>query len=346
MLRPDKGFHQILEKDHPYIYIDGCVQVWPNADFANAHRHGVTAYCGSFEGIGANYCLEKALDGIMFFHGMARKNPNIIIVDKADDILKAKNEKKAALIISCQEPNWIGNNIHRIEAFYKLGLRMMIPCYSYTNNICGGCLDGKDIGLTKFGEFLVEESNRLGLLLDCAHISKPAALEIIERSSGPVVFSHIAARALVNVPRNIDDDTIKACAKRGGVIGISTFVCLIMKKTERVGVDDFIDHIDYISQLLGSTDNIGIGSDGSLGTYPVRPYNPFGSPKYADEIWRGYRQLVSSDEGSPLMLVDGFDDFGEIITVIEKLSKRGYQDEDISKILGGNFLRVFKQVWK
>src|SRR5690606_26588031 len=131
----------------------------------------------------------------------------------------------------------------------------MIPAYNNSNQICDGCLDRTDSGLTRFGELVVEECNRVGLLLDCTHVGKRATLEIIDRSSQPVVFSHSNPRAVAESPRNIDDEQIKACAARGGVIGLAPFGPLVMRSGQREwpSLNDFIDHVDYVVQLVGSS---------------------------------------------------------------------------------------------
>src|SRR5690606_14855005 len=113
-------------------------------------------------------------------------------------------------------------------------------------------------------------------------------LQIIERSTKPVVFSHSNPNALVPNPRNIDDDQIKACVAKGGLIGLAPWGPLVMKPgtTHWPTIDEFIEHIEYIVQLTGSTDHVGIGTDMSLGTYPDHDHDPWGEPKWpsvADE---------------------------------------------------------------
>jgi len=341
----DKGIHPILEKDHPYIFIDSCMQIWPDAQFEKAHRHGVTAY--AVTAWDPHIPLDQALEGLMFWHLMARKYPNILIATRAEDIQRAKKDKLAALILASQCGDFIDYKLHRIEAFYRLGLRMLILAYSATNRLCDGCLDKTDGGLTAFGQKVVGECNRLGLLLDCSHLGRRASLEIIERSAQPVVFSHSGVKALAENPRNIDDQQMKACAAKGGVIGLSPWGPMVLKKgsTPRPTLEEFIDQIDYVAQLLGSTDNIGIGTDMSLGTYPEHVTDLWGEAAYKD-VTGAYDEHISSNIRSPLRMVDGFSNYPEVMNLIAGLKKRGRGDTDVRKILGGNYLRVFKLVWK
>jgi membrane dipeptidase len=342
----NKGFHPFLETDHPYIFVDSCVQIWPDADFGHAHRHGVTAY--AVTAVLPHPTVDQALEQMMYWHLMARKHPHVVVVGEAEDIRRAKRDNKAALLLAAQDGDFIGRKLHRIEAFYRLGLRMMLPAYNATNSICDGCLDRTDAGLTRFGELVVDECNRVGLLLDCSHIGRQASLEIIERSRQPVIFSHSGVKALADRPRNIDDDQIKACAARGGVIGVSSWGGMVLKKgqTERPTVDDFLDHIDYVAQLLGSVDHIGIGTDNSLGTYPDHAHDPWGHVDYFAPVTGDYGKYITSNVRSPRRHVSGFSNYAEVVDLIAKLKQRGYSDLDVRKILGENYLRVFEEVWK
>jgi len=341
----EKGRHPILEKDLPYIFIDSCMQIWPDADFDNAHRHGVTAY--AVTAWDPHIPLDQALEGLMFWHLIARRYPNIVIATRADDIQRAKKDRLAALILASQCGDFIDYKLHRIEAFYRLGLRLLILAYSATNNLCDGCLDRTEGGLTSFGQRVVEECNRVGLLLDCSHLGRRSSLEIIERSAQPVIFSHSGVKALADNPRNIDDQQIKACAARGGVIGLSPWGPMVLKKgsTRRPTLEEFVGHIDHVAQLLGSTDHIGIGTDMSLGTYPDHIPDVWGGAAYRD-VTGSYDEHISANIRSPLRMVEGFSNYGEVLNLIAELKKRGYGEADIRKILGGNCLRLFKEVWK
>ncbi len=340
----EKGIHPILEKDFPYIFIDSCMQIWPDAQFQVSHQHGVTSY-----GVTAwdpHMDVNEALEGLMFWHLITRKYPKLSIVYSGQDIKKAKTKGQATLLLASQCGDFIGYKLHRIEAFYRLGLRMLIPAYSLSNQICGGCLDRTDDGLTSFGREVVSECNRVGLLLDCSHLSRKSSLEIIENSQYPVVFSHSCTKALAENPRNIDDVQIKACAQKNGIIGLSPWGPMTLKtgRTQRPTLDDFIDHIDHVAQLLGSTDNIGVGTDMSLGTYPDHETDPWGETAYKD-VTSVYNEHVTSNIRSPQRMVEGFSNYAEALNFIDKLKQRGYSDKDVEKILGANYMRIFNKVW-
>ena len=344
-VRPNKGFHPVLEQEFPYIFIDSCMQAWPDADYDNAHRHGVTAY--SVTAWLPHASTDKALEGLMYWHLVARQHPNLLVIHQANDIRRAKQEQRAGLLLAAQDGDFIGSKLHRIEAFYRLGLRMMLPAYNRTNHICGGCLDRADGGLTTFGQRVVQEANRVGLLLDCTHVGHRSSLDIIETSEHPVVFSHSNPRAVTNSPRNITDEQIRACAQRGGIIGLAPFGPLVMREGQNAWptLDDFMDHVDYVVQLLGSTEHVGIGTDMSLGTYPDHEHDPWGEPDYP-KVGEAYGRHVSGDVRSPKRALRDFNSFADVPEMVRKLEDRGYTTEDVRNLLGENYLRVFSQVWR
>lgn len=341
----NKGFHPFLDNDHGHIFIDSCMQAWPDADYSNAHRHGVTAFMVTAWRPDAT--VEQALEEGMFWHLVARRHPNTLVVETVDDIRRAKTENKAAFIITAQGGEFIGNKLHRIEAFYRLGLRMMLPAYNRTNQICDGALDRTSSGLTSFGELVVDECNRVGLLLDCTHIGKQASLQIIERSSKPCVFSHSNPSAIAPNPRNIDDEQIQACIAGGGVIGLAPWGPIVLRPggTTQPTVDEFIDMIVYVADMAGNTEHIGIGTDMSLGTYPDHDHDPWGEPEYLD-VASIYSKHITADVRSPRRALDGFSNYPEIVNLIERLQARDFSDQDVANLLGENYLRVFSQVWE
>src|SRR5688500_3286387 len=130
-LRPNKGFHPFLERENPYLFVDACMQGWPDADYANAHRHGVTVYgVTAFRPLAT---LDQALEDLMFWHLVARRHPNTLVVFTVEDIRRARREGKAGFLLASQDGGFVGRQIHRLEAFYRLGLRIMIPAYNFAN---------------------------------------------------------------------------------------------------------------------------------------------------------------------------------------------------------------------
>ncbi len=343
--RPNRGFHPAYEDPGLPLMIDGCVQVWPDADFATAHRHGATCYAVTATMPGSDF--SQAVEEIMYWHALARQHDNIRIPLTAADIRTAKAEGKAAFLLASQDGEFVGGRLHRLEAMWRLGLRMIIPAYNRDNMNGGGALDGTGQGLTSFGRRFVEECDRLGLVLDASHVNRLTSLQMIDHSSRPIVFSHANPRGLTDNPRNADDEQIRACAARGGVIGTVNWGPLIFRDgmTSRPTVHDFLDHIDYLADLLGSTDNIGIGTDFSLGSYPPHDLDIWGAARYPLDARGRYDEFMPVYQRAPERFAEGFDNYGQLPDLQRLLAERGYSDADISGIFGGNFLRVFEQVW-
>ncbi len=344
-LRENRGFHPEIEDDHGYLFVDSCMQAWPDAEWEIANRHGVTAY-----GVTAwtpHAGVDSALSGLMYWHLIARTHDHIRVVETVDDIRFAKAEDDAALLLASQDGAFIGDELHRIEAFYRLGLRTMIPSYNVNNNICGGCLDRSDPGLSYFGERVVEECNRVGMVLDCSHLAERSSLDIIEASDDPVLFSHSNADAVVEHPRNLSDEQILACAENDGVIGLVPFGPFTLKdgQTEWPTVDDFMDHLNHVVDLVGSTEHVGIGTDFSLGSYPDHEDDPWGEPDYPNYSER-YDAVVTDRFRSPRRFLDGFHQYPQVTNFIEALEEHGYSESDIANILGESHLSLFERVWR
>jgi membrane dipeptidase len=341
--RPNRGFHPLIEKDQPYVFVDGCMQIWPDADLANAHRHGcdVFAVTAMHPGVG----VDASLSELMAWHGVARRYPNLRIAYTVDDIREAKASGQACLLLAAQDGEFIGTAPERVEAFQRLGLRMLIPAYNRDNLLCGGVLEYTDAGVSAAGRVVVQECDRVGVVLDLSHVSRRSSLEITELSANPTVFSHANPKALVDNARNIDDEQIKAVAAKGGVIGTVNWGPLVFRQgmTERPTVNDYLDHIDYLADLLGTTENIGIGTDFSLGSYPRHNYDQSGM--HYRTVMSEMNKYVTTYWRAPERFVDGFAWYPEIVDVYELLRQRGYSETDIEGIAGGNFLRVFAQVW-
>jgi membrane dipeptidase len=168
----------------------------------------------------------------------------------------------------------------------------------------------------------------MGIIIDLSHVGTQTSVDTIALSADPVLFTHSNVRSLNPHPRNLPDEVIKAVAAKGGVIGINTWeeFCTQAPKLNAT-LSDFLDHMDYVVKLVG-VDHVGIGSDvnENWSALPIRS-------DY--ETMYGYR--------APGLA--GYTYVHEIINVTRGLVARGYTDEDISKVLGGNFMRVARQVW-
>jgi len=337
-----------LQKGHhtpattPYIFVDSCVQIWDDTDYGDLNKYSATAYC--ITTFRPHDDAANALDAIADWYRIERNYPSVRIARTAQDIVEAKANDQTAIIINSQGGDFLGSHIARLDVSHAMGLRMMLPAYNNRNAICDGCLEPEDAGLSRMGREWVEACNRLGIVMDMTHVGERATLQVMELTKHPVVFSHSNPKGLVDNARNISDEQIKACAATGGVVAPTNWGPLNLRagSTKRPTVDDYLDAVDYVVDLVG-IDHVGIGTDMSHGTYPdgdkIRglPSKRSVGGAYADHIEKAPR--------SRLRYVEGFDDYGQLPGVIEKMKGRGYSEEDVAKVLGGNYLRVFREVW-
>lgn len=339
-----KSVHTVLETPPPFLYVDPCMQIWPDADFHLAHQHGVTAYAVTAWDPHAD--IAAATDGIMYWHGITREHPNLSLIRTVADVHEVRERGQAGLILAAQDGDWVGYDLGRIQALADLGLRMMLLAYNATNQLADGCLDRTQGGLTRLGQRVVDECNRVGIVLDCSHTGKRATLEIMDRSIHPCVFSHSNPAVVVPNPRNIDDEQIRACIARGGVVALVSWgpLCMRPGTTHQPTMTEFFQLMDHVATLAGAVENIALSTDMSLGTYPDHVHDPFGPPAYPD-IAAQYNEHVTSDFRSPRRQIEGFGDYAQIVQVAEGLSEWGFSDSEVRKILAENFLRVCREVW-
>ena len=162
-----------------------------------------------------------------------------------------------------------------------------------------------------------------------------------------MIFSHSNPSRLAPNPRNIDDEQIKACVGRGGIVGLVSWGPLVMAQGQQdwPTLAQFVGIIDDVAQLTGGTAHIGIGTDMSLGTYPDHRADPWGEADYPN-ISAEYGRRVTADIRSPRRSLDGFSDYPEVVNLANALLARGYTEAQVSGILGENYLRLFAAVWR
>jgi len=291
----------------------------------------------------------------------ARHPDRMMMAFSVADIERAHQEKKLAALMGIEGGHSIENDIHLLRDFYRLGVRYMTLSWSNTNEWADSSGDLNDPkvqhhnGLTDFGKQVVLEMNRMGMIVDISHVADKTFWDTIAVTKSPVIASHSSARALVNVPRNMTDDMLRAVAKNGGVVDVNFFsgfddqkfwdALQAKKDAQAAAVKDYfaklktegkqpsymdqeriqrewiakiprpplsalIDHVDHIAKVAG-IDHVGLGSDfdGVSGATP-----------------------------------EGMDSAADLPKITQALLDRGYSAEDIHKILGGNVLRVFKEV--
>lgn len=255
--------------------------------------------------------LKRALQIFDAFFRELEANPDqMMMATCVADIRRAKEENKVAAVLAIEGGEALEGDLGVLRVLHRLGVRAIGLTWNERNDIADGVGDARSGGgLSVFGAELIKEMNRLGILVDVSHLSDAGFWDVIELSSQPIIASHSNARAVCNHRRNLTDDQIKALAKNGGVMGMN-FAAGFVKEGGKAALGDLLDHIDHIVSLVGPR-HVGLGSDfDGIGATP-----------------------------------EGLTDVSRMPLITEGLFQRGYSEDDIKLILGGNYLRVFEQVW-
>ena len=250
------------------------------------------------------------------------------------DILAARDEGRCGVILGFQNASPVEDEIDLLDVYHALGVRCIQLAFN-DRNFCGdGCYEPSDAGLSSFGREVITRMNDLGLLLDLSHVGLKTSIQAVDSSSRPAAITHANPSALVEHPRNKPDHLIKAVAARGGVIGATAFPSFLPKGFEST-IEDFVDVIVYLVNLVG-VDHVGIGCD--FVQNQDREFFRrlcFGKRKADPVLTLPYPVPYPQGLSSPV----------DFPNVAERLSARGYGEDEIRNIMGENFLRLFRQVW-
>ena len=278
--------------------------------------------------------FEKTLNMMYHYFNLMSATPESTMqIETVEDIRAAHREGKVGIIFGSQTGTLVERDISRWTLLHKLGLRVCQITYNERNDLGDGCMEPENRGLTSYGRQAVQEMNRLGIVVDLSHVGERTALDATEYSTKPVIYSHSNAKALTPSRRNLTDEQMRAVAATGGVVGISSFSMMTYRELgKRPTLEDYLNHIDYAVGLLG-VDHVGIGSD------------IFES--YTELSWTSStKRMYPMPYDYETKVAEGFMYVSELPNVIRGLVTRGYSDTDLEKILGGNWLRVFREVWQ
>jgi membrane dipeptidase len=246
----------------------------------------------------------------------------------AADVERITGEGKIAALLSFEGAEPLGMDLSGLRLFHRLGLRMLSFAWMRRTAFGDGTWENDSRGgLTRLGRAAVEEMNRLGIIVDISHASDQTAWDVLETSTKPVIASHSNARALHDHPRNLTDETIRAVAASGGLVGVVAVAGFIA--TRDASIARWVDHLDYIVQLVG-IEHVGVGCD-----------------FYKDLMEMGASQEIPAwrpPGGMPPLEFAGMEDFPDLPGLAAELVRRGYGEDDLRKIYRENFLRVFGEV--
>ncbi|MBN1224448.1 MAG: membrane dipeptidase [Candidatus Aminicenantes bacterium] len=331
------------EKYAPYkdwIFIDALGGIMPNEKgIADIKRSGVTMIETTLGAPGdPPFSYEQSVRDCAMWHGIFDAHEDLLIrVKTTEDILEAKKTGKLALMIGFQNGTHLDRDIDNVKFFYDLGIRQIQLTYNSLNYLGAGCTERRDVGLSDFGVQVVVKMNELGMLVDLSHCGVKTTLDGIEASAKPVLFTHTNCEALCNNPRGKSDEEIKKLAANGGVMGITTVNFFVSKKPKST-LDDYIAHIEYVADLVG-IDHVGIGTDSSISGWR----SMFPTEKTFLDYHAQYKFKPEVDLRWP-PFIEELDVPEKMYIMADRLAQRGFSAIDIQKVMGGNFMRVYKEV--
>lgn len=264
-----------------------------------------------------------------FRHWLLAHEADYLLVRTADDVLTAHRDGRLAVSFDIEGAGAIADQLSLIQLYYDLGVRWMLMAYNQRNRVGDGVHDADEQGLTPFGAEVVAEMEQVSMVVCCSHTGPRTARAVLAQATRPVIFSHSNAKSLWPNRRNIDDELMRACAATGGVVGINGLDQFLGPRGS--GIDAVVRHIDYAVQRIG-VDHVGIGLDYVFDMQELVDWTREMARKHPDNRdWDEPMKFVAPEQ---------------LHEVVASLMKLGYRDNDLAKILGGNHLRIARQVWR
>jgi len=287
--------------------------------------HGIHATCAVWEG------TQDTIRNISDWYALERENSDIVsLVRSAKEIRDAAASNKMAVLLGFQNSSPFEQDYTLVEVFHRLGVRVAQLTYNIQNHLGGACYEPHDSGLTRFGTRIIEEMNRVGMLVDLSHVGDRTSLDAVASSSAPVAITHANPRWFMDTPRNKSDELIKAVTDRGGVIGVCFYPNVIGGKDATLR--SFCEMVVKLVDQVGS-EQVAIGSDSARNwpsTYVEHLRDGRWKPREPAQ-WPQWPEWFSSPKDFP--------------RVFEGLSDAGLSDESIKNIAGENWLRLFEKVF-
>lgn len=318
------------------IVVDGLqTSLWGRPIFEEMRAGGLTAVNVSTV-LWENF--RGGIDYVSQWKRHLRDNADILRpVRRVADIHAAKAENKTGIILGWQNTSPLEDRLDYLEIFKDLGVGIMQLTYNTQNYSGAGYLEEHDGGLTGFGREVLDEMARVGVLCDLSHVGDRTSEDAIAHARGPVCISHVLPRALHDVKRNKPDHLFSACAQKGGIVGISLFAPGL-KAGNDATVEDVLDAMEHVLDLVGE-DHVGIGTDFSLDR-----------PRPSDWLlWanrdKGTARTLTQFGSVRIDKPEGIRRMTDMPNLTARMLARGWGEETVAKILGGNWLRVLDAAW-
>ncbi|MEM7539872.1 MAG: membrane dipeptidase [Chloroflexota bacterium] len=318
------------------IIIDGTqYSNWSRTIFEEMHAGGVTA-------VHVTICYwentMEALRNIGQWNRLFEQHGDLIMpVRVAADVHRAKAEGKVGIIFGFQNCSPLEGEIDMVEIFHQLNVRFMQLTYNNQSLIGAGCYEAVDSGITRFGRQVIAEMNRVGMVIDMSHSAERSTLEAIEISTRPIVISHANPSFFREAKRNKSTTVLKALAESGGMLGFS-FYPFHLKNGQDCTLTDFCDMVAQTADLMG-IDHIGIGTD-LCQNQPLSILQWMRNGRWTKTMDYGEGSVSNAEWPKPLSWFQSNADFP---TVVQGLYNRGFEEQEVAKIMGLNWLDFFEK---
>ena len=312
-------------------------------EIADVRASGLTAIVVTVGDVGNGPDrFEKA---VRLISGMEREiaaHPDVFLkVLRGGDLAAAKASGRTGVIYTFQDTSMLDGDLGRLALFHDLGLRGCQPTYNRRNLIGDGCLEAADGGLSHLGLDFVAEVNRLGILLDLSHAGRRTIRDGIAASKAPMAISHTACRALADLPRNTDDESLRSLANKGGVAGI--YFMPFLRTSGQPHAEDVIRHLEHAVDVCGE-DHVGLGTDGTVSRIELdEAYHAAVRREVAERRRLGISAPGETDD--IVKLVPEYNEPRRFERLAADLDRRGWTSGRIEKVLGANFARLYRDVW-
>ena len=277
-----------------------------------------------------DHALAVGLDQIARLYSERDRSDYFAICKSYSEIKRAREQGKIALLIAMEGIEPLGADLNLLRVFYELGVRVIGLTHARSNAAGSGgvfaATGSSSEGLTAFGRDLVRECERLGVVVDLAHINAAGFDDILETTTKPPIVSHTNARKYYDIERNIGDEQIKRIGARGGVIGVNSV--LVSPGKDKSTLDHYVDHIQHIINLIG-IDGVGIGFDFFEFIY---------------RQWSEAERATFHQKFPSVHVIADLANHAHARNFTRKLIERGFNDEQIEKILFRNWMRIFEQL--
>ncbi|WP_116810013.1 dipeptidase [Steroidobacter cummioxidans] len=322
---------------------DAAIETEPSARLLKDLREsGLTAVSVTLSVGSTGDRMAKAIRRIATLNEKIAAAPDLLMrIRTAADLTRAKDTRRLGLIYNVQDTSLLENDLSRVTTLRAMGLRVMQMTYNTRNLVGDGCLERADSGLSNLGRELVAELGRTRVVMDLSHSGRATIAEAIREARMPPVISHTGCRDLHDHPRNVYDTELRALAAKGGVAGIYFMPFLVPRGN--ASKDDLIRHIEHAVNVCGE-DHVGLGTDGNVSATLIDDgYRKYLREEYESRVAQG---IAAPGEGPEVhQFILDYNHPRRFFTLAQDLAARGWPARRIDKLLGGNFARVYAEVW-